>query len=127
MKTHLRSWTRDDFEITYFSGTGAGGQHRNKHQNCVRIKDIETGLMAVGQDHKHRQRNLEDALNRLADKLMEHHYPEESKERAPHTEVRRTYNHATNRITDHQSGDKSSVVDFDLDEQIRKSLTNPDE
>lgn len=47
-KQHLRSWTKDDFDIDWFSGSGAGGQHRNKHQNCVRLKDKETGITCVG-------------------------------------------------------------------------------
>ena len=33
-KELLFSVTKKDFSITWFSGTGAGGQYRNKHQNC---------------------------------------------------------------------------------------------
>jgi protein subunit release factor A len=57
--------TRKDLEISYFSGSGCGGQHRNKHDNCVRIKHPPTGVIVTGQDHKERQRNMKDALTRL--------------------------------------------------------------
>jgi len=30
----------DDFKVEWYSGTGAGGQHRNKHQNSVRLTHI---------------------------------------------------------------------------------------
>ena len=45
IKKLLFSLTKNDFIVTYYSGTGAGGQHRNKHQNCVRIKHKETGII----------------------------------------------------------------------------------
>jgi len=32
-KEHLFSVTKKDIEITYYSGRGAGGQHRNRHKN----------------------------------------------------------------------------------------------
>lgn len=34
-----------DFRIEWFSGTGNGGQARNKHQNSCRIIHIPTGIM----------------------------------------------------------------------------------
>ena len=61
----LLSLTKKDFEITYFSGSGAGGQHRNKHKNCVRIKHKETGITAVGQDQKSLEQNKKKAFERL--------------------------------------------------------------
>ena len=57
--------TKKDFSVTYFSGSGAGGQHRNKHQNCVRIKHLESGVTSIGQNERSRVANLRSAFNRL--------------------------------------------------------------
>lgn len=65
MKELLFSITRKDLKITYFSGSGAGGQNRNKHQNCVRISHPESGANAVGQSHKSRPQNVKEALTNL--------------------------------------------------------------
>lgn len=57
--------TKKDLEVTWFSGSGAGGQHRNKHDNCCRIRHPETGIIAVGQSHKERRSNQKEALESL--------------------------------------------------------------
>jgi peptide chain release factor 1 len=57
--------TRKDFRITYFSGSGGGGQHRNKHKNCVRIQHKASGAMAIGQSHRERKANMREALHNL--------------------------------------------------------------
>lgn len=61
----LFSVTKKNFDITHFSGTGGGGQHRNKHQNCVRIKHKESGVITTGQSHKERKANMKDAFNNM--------------------------------------------------------------
>jgi protein subunit release factor B len=61
----LFSVTKKDFKIDYFSGTGAGGQHRNKHQNCVRINHKESGVTVTGQSNRERQANIREAFNSL--------------------------------------------------------------
>ncbi len=66
----LFSITKKDFEISYFSGKGSGGQHRNKHQNCVRMKHKESGIISVGQNHKNRQANLKEALRNLIGRMV---------------------------------------------------------
>jgi len=66
-KELLFSITKKDFDINYFSGSGGGGQHRNKHQNCVRLKHIDSGVMVVGQSSRSRQQNLREALCNLVD------------------------------------------------------------
>jgi len=65
MKELLFSITKKDFNITYFSGTGAGGQHRNKHMNCVRLSHKDSGAMVTGQSHKERKSNIREALKNL--------------------------------------------------------------
>lgn len=60
----------DDFKIEWFSGTGKGGQHRNKHQNSARVIHIPTGLKQERQG-RHREVNLRDAKQALIDMLDE--------------------------------------------------------
>ena len=62
----LFSVTKKDLDITWFSGTGNGGQYRNKHQNCCRIIHRESGAMGTGQSQRDRSSNLKEALNNLA-------------------------------------------------------------
>lgn len=61
----LFSLTKKDFVITWFSGSGGGGQHRNKHANCCRIQHPESGAMATGQDQRSRPQNQKAAIRRL--------------------------------------------------------------
>lgn len=64
-KELLFSITKKDLEITWFSGKGAGGQHRNKHQNCCRIKHPDSGVIVTGQEERSRDKNLKNAFKRL--------------------------------------------------------------
>lgn len=61
----LFSVTKKDFKVDYFSGTGSGGQHRNKHQNCVRIHHVDSGVIGVGQSHRERKANRREALDNI--------------------------------------------------------------
>lgn len=66
-KELLFSVTKKDLDITWFSGTGNGGQYRNKHQNCCRIVHRESGAISTGQSQRDRQSNLKEALNNLVE------------------------------------------------------------
>ena len=61
----LFSVTKKDLKIDYFSGTGGGGQHRNKHQNCVRMHHKDSGASSTGQSSKERKSNLKEAFNNI--------------------------------------------------------------
>jgi protein subunit release factor B len=78
-----------DLRYDWFSGTGAGGQHRNKHQNCLRLKHIPTGIQVMGQNHRDRPSNERDALEKLTLRVKSFLHPEVQKERfKAKTEIR---------------------------------------
>lgn len=57
-----------DFRIEWFSGSGAGGQHRNKHQNSCRVIHVPTGLVEARQGRK-REGNLREAKEAILARL----------------------------------------------------------
>jgi peptide chain release factor 1 len=57
-----------DFRVVWFSGTGNGGQYRNKHQNSCRVTHIPTGLCEIRQDRS-RKSNLDSAKKALIEKI----------------------------------------------------------
>ena len=75
------AWTaptisKNDLKIEWYSGTGAGGQYRNKHQNSCRITHIPSGIVAKA-ECRSRQNSLDSAmaeLQRRLDHLQERQY-----------------------------------------------------
>ena len=61
-----------DFKIEWYSGTGAGCQHRNKHQNSCRITHIPTGTVSTAQCRS-RINSLEEAKASLISALEQEH------------------------------------------------------
>ncbi len=61
---------RTDFEITWFNGTGGGGQHRNKRANCCRMVHRPTGFRTTGQSHRERPANEREAFRAMSKKLV---------------------------------------------------------
>lgn len=99
-----------EFEIQWFSGTGKGGQHRNKHQNCCRVIHTATGITAVGQRSRSRDDNLRDAIGVCRARVQAHFHQDTDRYRATNERVR-TYHEADNRVTDHASGVTRSYKD----------------
>jgi peptide chain release factor 1 len=52
---------RRDLKIEWYSGTGAGGQYRNKHQNSCRITHVPSGIVAKS-ECRSRQNSLDEAM-----------------------------------------------------------------
>ena len=113
--------TKKDFKLEWFSGSGAGGQHRNKHQNCCRITHIETGLRAQGTESRDRVTNQRVAFNRLV-KLILSYYAAPEAERRMWTKTIRNYHGVRNEVHDKASGLKREykkvVINGDLSEMI---------
>ncbi len=62
----LLSLTRKNFTWNYFSGSGGGGQKRNKCQNSVRLSHKPSGAKAVCQDFASKKQNERTAFKRIA-------------------------------------------------------------
>ena len=117
MELHL---TKKDFRIEWFSGTGAGGQYRNKHQNCCRITHIESGLSAIATDRE-RSSNQKKAFEELSKRLLAMFQLKEAENRTPITkEVIRNYNKERNDVHDKASGLKMPYV-----EVVEKNFLEP--
>lgn len=59
-----------DFQISFFSGTGPGGQNRNKVQASARIVHLPTGLVRTAQTRS-RKNSVDLAMSALLEDLRE--------------------------------------------------------
>lgn len=57
-----------DFRIEWFSGSGAGGQHRNRHCNSCRLIHVPTGIVETRQGRE-RASNLKSAKDAIIQTL----------------------------------------------------------
>lgn len=57
-----------DIQISWFSGTGAGGQHRNKTQNSCRLLHTPSGIVCTAQSRS-RDSSLREAMAELKRRL----------------------------------------------------------
>jgi protein subunit release factor A len=119
--------TKKDFSIEWFSGTGKGGQNRNKRQNCCRIVHLATGIRAVGQNGRDRVDNQRDAFKTLVKRVMAYYAALDDSPPEVNTEVIRNYHAERNEVLDKASGlrrpYKDVVVDGEIGEMVeaRKS------
>lgn len=63
-------FNHSDLRVEWFSGTGGGGQHRNKHQNSCRLTHVPTGVTATAQTRS-RKNSYESALSDLEQKVRD--------------------------------------------------------
>ena len=116
--------TKKDFKLEWYSGQGAGGQHRNKHQNCCRITHPESGLTVNGTGSRSRVTNQKEAFTKLANMVIDWHKQGEANIEAAErsTETIRNYHEPRNEVLDKTSGYKQSykrvVIDGDLADMI---------
>jgi len=105
-------YTKKDFRLDWYSGSGAGGQHRNKHQNCCRITHIESGLTEKGTESKSRVSNQRTAFQRLAKRVVVWALNQNKDENEINTEVIRNYNEPRNEVHDKASGLKMPYTEI---------------
>lgn len=61
---------KKDLKYEWFSGTGSGGQSRNKSQNCLRLRHIPTGI-TVSNQSKSRKSNEKICLEEIKKRISE--------------------------------------------------------
>ncbi len=107
-----------DLEIEWFSGTGAGGQYRNKHQNSCRVTHKPTGITAKS-ECRSRANSLAEATSEIqkrVDQQLQSKYNDSvasDRKAQVGTGMRgdkiRTYRFQDDRVQDHVTGKTGSV------------------
>ncbi len=100
-----------DLHYDWFNGTGKGGQHRNKHQNCLRLTHIPTKIQVTAQRQRDRPSNESDAIEKLTKRVKSFLHPEVQKLRFKATEEIRVYKESMDMVKDHASGETVSYRD----------------
>lgn len=95
--------SEEQFRYEWFSGTGKGGQHRNKHQNCCRCIHEPTGITANGTNSRSREDNKHAAYTTCRSRVEAYFHRDTERFQAGNERIR-TYHEADNRVTDHASG-----------------------
>lgn len=98
----------NDFEVEWFSGTGAGGQHRNKKQCSCRVIHKPTGLKAVRQSRS-RDKNLQEARAELEEILTQNSH------QSAHQEIANT---KKSQVGSGMRGDKVRTIQFQNDSAV---------
>lgn len=119
--TQKQAATEDEFEVQFFSGTGKGGQHRNKHQNCVRMIHRPTGLVQTASSRS-REANLLEARAKLEVRLSERRTQISDNRRnevrsaqigsGQRGDKRRTYRFQDDQVVDHETGKRTTCSRF---------------
>jgi len=95
-------------EISFFSGTGAGGQHRNKKKQGVRLIHKSTGIMVTNNDTRSKKINKESAIKEMCNRLNKY-YTQKNEELFTNEfqinkKIVKTYNQKRGTCKDHRSG-----------------------
>ena len=121
-----------DLRVDTLRSSGAGGQHINKTESCIRLTHIPTGIVVLCQDERSQTKNREKAMKVLKSRLYDYYKSQADKEYADNrrsqvgtgdrSERIRTYNFPDGRVTDHRIKlTLYSIDNFmmgDLDEMI---------
>lgn len=125
-----------DLKIETKQSGGPGGQHVNKHETCVRIVHLPTGITVMCQDERQQKQNRARAFELLEMKLYQMEYEAQLNKKQANRKMQigtsgrseriRTYNYLQDRITDHRLEENLKGIEQFLNngEMLSQMITN---
>jgi peptide chain release factor 1 len=109
----------DDIDVQWYSGSGAGGQNRNKKQCCCRLIHLPTGTIKTAQfrdresSYAHAYKAMTDELQLLHITSNSRHTNETRKTQITiHNGDVRTFKFREDRVIDHRTGKSARCKDI---------------
>ena len=127
-----------DVRTDVYRASGAGGQHVNKTESAVRLTHIPSGIVVACQSERSQHKNKDKAWKMLRARMYEQELQKrEAATRAQHeaktdigwghqirSYVLQPYQMVKDLRTGHQTSDTQGVLNGDIDEFLRASLTS---
>lgn len=116
---------KNDINLDWFSGTGPGGQNRNKVKNCLRLTHKPSGIKVIAQTNRDRISNLKEAYIKLQPLVAQWLLKDRIQPERIDTVIR-SYKLEDNLVIDHVLGRQEVMLNLDsidLDSFLEEKLS----
>ena len=128
----------DDVRVDVFRASGNGGQNVQKNSTAVRLTHLPTNVVVAVQNERSQAQNRDVAMKILLSRLVDLELQKQAEERAKlkgehvaaefgrqvRSYVQHPYHMVKDHRSDYQTGDAQGVLDGDLDDLLKASLSS---